>query len=51
VIDGFVEQGIICPRKMLIESDTNLLAQPNPGALHNINSPEDLDGTGIKVAS
>jgi molybdopterin-guanine dinucleotide biosynthesis protein A len=51
VIDGFVEQGIICPRKMLIGSDTNLLAQPNPGALHNINSPEDLVGTGIKVAS
>ena len=51
VIDGFVEQGIICPRKMLIGSDTNLLAQPNPGALHNINSPEDLVGTGIKIAS
>ncbi len=51
VIDGFVEQGIICPRKMLIDSDTNLLAQPSPGALHNINSPEDLVGTGIKIAS
>lgn len=51
VIDNFVEQGIICPRKMLIDSDTNLLAQPNPGALHNINSPEDLVGTGIKIAS
>jgi molybdopterin-guanine dinucleotide biosynthesis protein A len=50
MIDGFVEQGTICPRKMLINSDTHLLAQPNPGALHNINSPEDLAGTGIDAA-
>ena len=50
VIDDFVEQGIICPRKMLINSATHLLAQPNPGALHNINSPEDLAGTGIETA-
>jgi molybdopterin-guanine dinucleotide biosynthesis protein A len=50
VIDSFVEQGVICPRKMLINSDTHLLAQPNPDALHNVNSPEDLAGTGIKVA-
>jgi molybdopterin-guanine dinucleotide biosynthesis protein A len=50
IIDGFVEKGIICPRKMLIDSNTNLLTQPNPGALHNINSPEDLAGTGIESA-
>lgn len=50
VIDSFVAQGLICPRKMLINSDTNLLVQPNPDALHNINSPEDLAGTGIKTA-
>ena len=50
IIDDFVEKGIICPRKMLINSDTHLLTQPNPGALHNINSPEDLAGTGIESA-
>lgn len=50
VIDSFVAQGIICPRKMLINSATNLLVQPTPGALHNINSPEDLAGTGIETA-
>jgi hypothetical protein len=33
---------------MLINADTHLLAQPKPGALHNINSPEDLVGTGIE---
>jgi molybdopterin-guanine dinucleotide biosynthesis protein A len=51
VILGFVNDGIICPRKMLINSDTHLLTQPNPGALHNINSPEDLTGTGIESLS
>ncbi len=51
VIDGFVADGMICPRKMLINSPTCLLAQPSPGALHNINTPEDLAGTGIDLAS
>ena len=50
-IDAFVADGIKCPRKMLINSDTRLLAQPRPGALHNINTPDDLDGTGIALAS
>ena len=39
----FVDQGILCPRKMLIRSDTQLLAQPNAGALDNVNTPEDLE--------
>ena len=51
VIDSFVEQGMNCPRKILIKSDTRLLVQPNPAALHNINTPEDLAGTGITLAS
>ncbi len=51
LIKGFVEQGMICPRKMLIKSDTHLLTQPSPGALHNINAPEDLAGTGIESLS
>ena len=42
VVAGFVDAGIKCPRKMLIRSDTHLLAQPNPVALHNVNTPEDL---------
>ncbi len=51
VIDDFVQKGVNCPRKILINSQTLLLDQPNPGALHNINSPEDLDGTGIELSS
>ena len=50
VLDSFVADGIVCPRKMLINSTTHLLNQPNPVALHNINSPEDLVGTGVKIA-
>ncbi len=51
VIERFVADGIKCPRKMLINSDTQLLEQPSPGALHNINTPDDLDGTGITLNS
>ncbi len=51
LIKAFVEKGMICPRKMLVNSDTHLLTQPSPGALHNINAPEDLAGTGIESAS
>lgn len=50
MIERFVADGIKCPRKMLINSPTCLLEQPNPGALHNINTPDDLAGTGIKIA-
>ena len=39
----FVDDGIVCPRKMLIRSDTALLVQPNPRALDNVNTPDDLE--------
>lgn len=38
----FVRQGITCPRKALIRSDTLLLDLPDPRALDNINRPEEL---------
>lgn len=50
-IDRFVADGIVCPRKMLIRSDTRLLTQANPSALDNMNTPDDLAGTGVKIAS
>lgn len=50
VIDDFVARGIVCPRKILLNSDAHLLAQPNPGALHNINCPDDLAGTAIELS-
>ena len=51
IIDEYVAAGINCPRKMLINSPTCLLTQPSPGALHNVNTPDDLAGTGIELAS
>lgn len=51
IIERFVAAGVKCPRKMLIDSPTYLLEQPSPGALLNVNTPEDLAGTGIEVGS
>jgi molybdopterin-guanine dinucleotide biosynthesis protein A len=50
-VRAFVDAGIICPRKMLIRSDTCLLQQPNPSALDNVNTPADLVRAGMNAAS
>jgi molybdopterin-guanine dinucleotide biosynthesis protein A len=47
----FVDEGVYCPRKMLINSDTRLLEQPNPAALDNINTPDDLADSVLEAAS
>jgi hypothetical protein len=36
---------------MLINSDTRLLEQPNPAALDNINTPDDLADSVLEAAS
>ena len=51
IIKAFIDDGVICPRKILIRADTHLLDQPNPAALDNINTPQDLARTGLKAAS
>lgn len=51
IIRRFIDEGVICPRKILIRSDTHLLEQPDPSALDNVNTPEDLARTGMKAAS
>lgn len=51
IIDTFVANGLICPRKMLIKSNIHLLRQPNPVALHNVNTPDDLAGAEAGFAS
>ena len=51
VLRRFVADGIVCPRKMLIKSDTALLEQPNPAALDNINTPDDLADSVLEAAS
>ena len=51
IVREFVAEGIICPRKMLIRSDTELLEQPDPRALDNVNTPDDLEKSRLKAAS
>ncbi len=51
IVRQFVDDGIVCPRKILIRSDTCLLEQPNPAALDNINTPDDLAASVLEAAS
>lgn len=50
VLRRFVDDGVLCPRKMLIRSDTLLLEQPNPRALDNVNTPDDLQESCLEAA-
>ena len=43
VLLSFLSQGYSCPRKVLINSDVNLLQAPNVDALTNVNTPDDLE--------
>ncbi len=43
VLLAFLAQGYSCPRKVLINSDVNLLQAPNPDALTNVNTPDELE--------
>ena len=51
LIEHFVAEGFACPRKMMIRSDTRLLIQPDPSALDNVNTPEDLERSTLQIAS
>jgi len=43
ILLSFLAQGYSCPRKALINSDTNLLTAPDPDALINVNTPGDVE--------
>ncbi len=49
VVRAFAEEGVTCPRKILIRSDTLLLDQPDPNSLDNINTPDDLAGSVLET--
>ncbi len=49
VVREFVNEGVICPRKILIRSDTLLLDQPDPNSLDNVNTPDDLAGSVLET--
>jgi molybdopterin-guanine dinucleotide biosynthesis protein A len=43
VLLSFLAQGYSCPRKALINSDTCIIQPPEPTALMNVNTPEELE--------
>lgn len=43
-LQEFIRQGIVCPRKVLINSDAKLLEQDNARALDNVNTPDERHG-------
>lgn len=51
IVRRFVADGVYCPRKMLIRSDTLLLQQPDARALDNVNTPDDLQQSVLGAAS
>ena len=51
ILRRFAEEGIHCPRKILIRSDTFLLEQTNPHSLDNVNTPDDLADSILEAAS
>lgn len=51
ILERFLDDGLVCPRKILIRSDTLLLDLPHPAALDNVNTPEDLERLETRVAS
>ena len=42
LVRQFSDDGVHCPRKILIRSDTHLLEQIDPASLDNVNTPDDL---------
>lgn len=51
IVGRFAADNVVCPRKILMRSDTLLLQQGNPHALDNVNTPEDLQGSQLEAAS
>jgi molybdopterin-guanine dinucleotide biosynthesis protein A len=43
VLLQYLAQGYSCPRKVLINSEVTVLQPPNPDALANVNTPEELE--------
>jgi molybdopterin-guanine dinucleotide biosynthesis protein A len=51
IIRGFIDEGVHCPRKILIRSDTHLLEQLDPRSLDNVNTPDDLARSVLEATS
>jgi molybdenum cofactor guanylyltransferase len=51
LLASYLEGGRNCPRKFLAQSDTLLLAEPNPRALDNINTPTEYSAVMSQVSA
>ncbi|MGB5738236.1 MAG: NTP transferase domain-containing protein [Woeseia sp.] len=51
LLDGFVHDGVACPRKIMIRSNSCLLTQNDPAWLDNVNTPEDLARSSLQAAA
>jgi molybdopterin-guanine dinucleotide biosynthesis protein A len=49
-IRTFVADGVVCPRKVLIKSDTRLIEQPDPRSLDNVNTQGDLEQSVLEAS-
>lgn len=49
VLLSFLAQGYSCPRKVLLNSDALILQAPDPTALTNVNTPEEMEKVRMKV--
>jgi len=43
ILLSFLSEGRTCPRKALINSDVSILTPPDPTALMNVNTPEEME--------
>jgi molybdopterin-guanine dinucleotide biosynthesis protein A len=51
ILRQFVNDGLNCPRKILMRSQTHLLTQTDPRALDNVNTPDDLQDSVLQANS
>ena len=49
IVRQFVNDGLSCPRKILIRSKTHLLTQSDPRSLDNVNTPDDLQDSVLQA--
>ena len=51
ILEENAASGVHCPRKIMIRSATQLLTQPTPVALHNVNTADDLRDSELEVTT
>ena len=51
IIQRFIDDGVHCPRKILIRSETHLIEQADPRWLDNVNTPEDLAASAMEPST